>query len=204
MISESMHQPMFPGDQFASHYATVNGLRMHYIDEGQGDAVVLVHGNPTWWYYFRNLITVLRKRFRVIVPDHIGSGMSDKPRSFEYTLKNHIDNLAALFDRLHLSTTSLVLHDWGGAIGLGAAAQREVGLEKLVILNIWTVILSYGILFSKVRMESSGPHLMPAMSAGPQAKGIFKRVIIWCVEIAAANLLRFWSTKSKGAAIRHL
>jgi haloalkane dehalogenase len=135
MISESMHQPMFPGDQFASHYATVNGLRMHYIDEGQGDAVVLVHGNPTWWYYFRNLITVLRKRFRVIVPDHIGSGMSDKPRSFEYTLKNHIDNLAALFDRLHLSTTSLVLHDWGGAIGLGAAAQREVGLEKLVILN---------------------------------------------------------------------
>lgn len=126
---------MLPDYPFTSRYATINGVRMHYLDEGRGDVVTLVHGNPTWSFYFRRVIALLSTRFRVIVPDHIGSGWSDKPQLFDYTLKNHIDNLAALFDELGVNKTSLVVHDWGGAIGLGTIALHHIGLEKLVILN---------------------------------------------------------------------
>lgn len=126
---------MIPDFQFNSQYVTVNGARMHYVDEGKGETVTLVHGNPTWSYYYRNIIKLLSKRYRVIVPDHIGCGLSDKPSSFAYTLKNHIDNLSALLCELGVKKTSLIVHDWGGAIGLGAAAFHDIELEKLVVLN---------------------------------------------------------------------
>lgn len=108
---------------------------MHYLDEGQGEVVTLVHGNPTWSFYYRHVISLLSKHFRVIVPDHIGCGLSDKPESFDYTLKNHIDNLSALLNELGVKKTSMVVHDWGGAIGLGTAAFHAIEIEKIVILN---------------------------------------------------------------------
>lgn len=108
---------------------------MHYLDEGEGEVVTLVHGNPTWSYYFRHLITQLSGKFRVIVPDHIGCGLSDKPGNFKYTLENHIKNLSSLLNELGVTRTSLVVHDWGGAIGLGTAGSSNLELTGVVILN---------------------------------------------------------------------
>jgi haloalkane dehalogenase len=107
-----------------------------YLDEGAGDeAVVMVHGNPTWSFYYRNLVLGLRSKIRCIVPDHLGCGLSDKPGDFQYTLGEHIKNLRALLDSLKLRKIHLIVHDWGGPIGLGAAFQRPEQLDRVVILN---------------------------------------------------------------------
>ncbi len=109
---------------------------MSFLDEGQGDeAVVMVHGNPTWSFYYRNLVLGLRDRIRCIVPDHLGCGLSDKPQDFNYTLSEHVKNLRALLDSLALRKIHLIVHDWGGPIGLGTALQRPEQLGRVVILN---------------------------------------------------------------------
>ena len=109
---------------------------MSYLDEGAGDeAVVMVHGNPTWSFYYRNLVLGLRGKIRCIVPDHLGCGLSDKPQDFNYTLGEHIRNLRALFDSLKLRKIHLIVHDWGGPIGLGAALAKPEQLGGVVILN---------------------------------------------------------------------
>ena len=109
---------------------------MSYLDEGQGDeAVVMVHGNPTWSFFYRNLVLGLRSGLRCIVPDHLGCGLSDKPQDFHYTLSEHIKNLRALLDSLKLKKIHLIVHDWGGPIGLGTALQRPDELGRVVILN---------------------------------------------------------------------
>ena len=109
---------------------------MSYLDEGKGDeAVVMVHGNPTWSFYYRNLVLGLRGEIRCIVPDHLGCGLSDKPQDFNYTLGEHIKNLRALLDSLNLRKIHLVVHDWGGPIGLGTALAKPEQLGRLVILN---------------------------------------------------------------------
>ncbi|HVZ64960.1 MAG TPA: alpha/beta fold hydrolase [Lacunisphaera sp.] len=109
---------------------------MSYLDEGRGDeAVVMVHGNPTWSFFYRNLVLGLRDRIRCIVPDHLGCGLSDKPQDFSYTLREHIANLGRLLDSLPLRRFHLIVHDWGGPIGLGAALDRPEKLGRVVILN---------------------------------------------------------------------
>ncbi len=109
---------------------------LSYLDEGQGDeAVVMVHGNPTWSFYYRNLVLGLRGTMRCIVPDHLGCGLSDKPQDFNYTLSEHVKNLRALLDSLSLKKVHLVVHDWGGPIGLSAALLRPEQLGRVVILN---------------------------------------------------------------------
>jgi pimeloyl-ACP methyl ester carboxylesterase len=109
---------------------------MSYLDEGAGDeAVVMVHGNPTWSFYYRNLVLGLRGKIRCIVPDHLGCGLSDKPQDFNYTLGEHIKNLRGLLDSLNLRKIHLVVHDWGGPIGLGTALARPEQLGRVVILN---------------------------------------------------------------------
>jgi pimeloyl-ACP methyl ester carboxylesterase len=109
---------------------------MSYLDEGSGDeAVVMVHGNPTWSFYYRNLVLGLRGKMRCIVPDHIGCGLSDKPQDFTYTLGEHIRNLRGLLDSLNLRKIHLIVHDWGGPIGLGTALARPEQLGRVVILN---------------------------------------------------------------------
>jgi pimeloyl-ACP methyl ester carboxylesterase len=120
---------------FSPHYLPLPAGRLHYLDEGSGPMVLLVHGNPTWSYYYRNLVACLSQNFRVIAPDHLGCGFSDKPRRYEYTLENHITNLCSLLDHLGADRFSMVVHDWGGAIGLGLVEQSGRELEKLVILN---------------------------------------------------------------------
>ncbi len=116
-------------------FDTGHGM-MSYLDEGAGDeAVVMVHGNPTWSFYYRNLVLGLRGKIRCIVPDHLGCGLSDKPPAFNYTLGEHIKNLRALLDRLNLRKIHLIVHDWGGPIGLGTALTRPEQLGRVVILN---------------------------------------------------------------------
>jgi len=109
---------------------------LSYLDEGQGDeAVLMVHGNPTWSFFYRNVVLALRGRIRCIVPDHLGCGLSDKPQDYDYTLGNHVANLGKLLDSLALNKIHLVVHDWGGPIGLGACLQRHEKLGKVVIMN---------------------------------------------------------------------
>jgi haloalkane dehalogenase len=114
------------------------GLQMHYLDEGQGAPVLMVHGNPSWSFYYRNLVKALSGTRRCIVPDHIGMGLSDKPddAAYSYTLKQRIDDLDALVSSLNLSEpVTLVVHDWGGMIGFGWAVRHPELVARIVILN---------------------------------------------------------------------
>jgi pimeloyl-ACP methyl ester carboxylesterase len=123
---------------FESHFLDRNGHQLHYINEGQGEPVVMVHGNPSWCYYFRNLVSALSANNQCIVPDHIGCGISDKPNDpdYDYTLNNRIDDLEALLDSLGITENiTLVCHDWGGMIGTGFAARHPERIKRLVYLN---------------------------------------------------------------------
>jgi cis-3-alkyl-4-acyloxetan-2-one decarboxylase len=115
-----------------------DGLRLHYLDEGEGEPVVMVHGNPTWSFYYRNLVDALSGQYRTIALDHIGCGLSDKPDDsrYAYTLESRVDDLETLLD--HLGVTrgiTLVVHDWGGMIGMAYAARHPERIARLVILN---------------------------------------------------------------------
>jgi len=123
---------------FASRYAEVNGQRMHYVDEGRGEPIVMVHGNPTWSFYFRNLIRGLSHDHRTIAPDHIGCGLSSRPGPGEYgfRLRNRVDDLEALLRQLGIDRRiTLVLHDWGGIIGMTLAVRHPERIARLVLLN---------------------------------------------------------------------
>ena len=117
-------------------FATPAG-EISYLDEGprSDEAVVMVHGNPTWSFFYRNAVLALRGHLRCIVPDHLGCGLSDKPQQWDYTLPNHVANLRALLDSLNLRKIHLVVHDWGGPIGLGALLPQPEKLGRVAILN---------------------------------------------------------------------
>ncbi len=122
---------------FESHYFDVDGLKYHYLDEGEGEPVLMVHGNPTWSYYYRNLVKELRGQYRTIVPDHIGCGKSDKPSKdrYDYTLANRVADLTKLVDHLGLDNITLVVHDWGGMIGMTWAVAHIEKIKQIVVLN---------------------------------------------------------------------
>jgi pimeloyl-ACP methyl ester carboxylesterase len=114
------------------------GLRYHYLDEGEGEPVVMVHGNPSWSFYYRRLVEALSGSYRTIVPDHIGCGFSDKPgdEAYEYSLARRVADLEALLDHLGVDRgITLVVHDWGGMIGMTYAARHPERIARLVILN---------------------------------------------------------------------
>jgi len=123
---------------FKSHYLDLNGLKYHYVDEGSGQPVVMVHGNPTWSFFFRDLIKALSGQYRVIAPDHIGCGLSDKPdsKTYDYKLKNRVDDLESLIENLKIKEKiSLVLHDWGGFIGMAYALRHPERIGRFVLMN---------------------------------------------------------------------
>ena len=120
---------------FASHTLTLDSWRYHYLDEGSGEPLLMVHGNPTWSFYWRNLILAFRDRHRVVVPDHMGCGWSDKPQAYPYCLSTHIANLVQLIEHLDLRAVTLLVHDWGGPIGLGAALRVPDRIARLVLFN---------------------------------------------------------------------
>lgn len=116
----------------------INGLNCHYLDEGSGDPVVMVHGNPTWSFYFRRLISDLSPDCRCIVPDHIGCGLSDKPDTsgYDYRLSSRIHDLETLLDHLGVNRRiTLIVHDWGGMIGTAFAVKYPERISRMVILN---------------------------------------------------------------------
>jgi pimeloyl-ACP methyl ester carboxylesterase len=120
---------------FTSHFLQLESNNLHYIDEGSGQPILMLHGNPTWSFYYRNLIQTFKSKFRTIVPDHIGCGFSDKPQDYDYTLENHIQNTYKLIRFLDLKKIILIVHDWGGAIGFGLVTRYPELFDKIVILN---------------------------------------------------------------------
>jgi pimeloyl-ACP methyl ester carboxylesterase len=133
-------QPLYPFTP--KRFVTPGGAQMSYLDEGataasleSGEAVLMLHGNPTWSFYYREVVKLLAPRLRCVVPDHVGMGLSDKPENYPYTLAQRIDDVAALVAGLGLKRVHLVVHDWGGAIGFGFAARRPELIGRIVILN---------------------------------------------------------------------
>ncbi|MEA3436127.1 MAG: alpha/beta fold hydrolase [Thermodesulfobacteriota bacterium] len=134
-IDTSRFRHLYP---FKSNYMDLNGLQYHYLDEGAGDPVIMLHGNPTWSFYYRSLIKKLSPGYRIIVPDHIGCGLSDKPdlKRYDYRLKSRVDDLDSLFQHLNLKRKiSLVVHDWGGIIGMAFALRHRKIIDRIVIMN---------------------------------------------------------------------
>ncbi len=118
--------------------ASADSVRMHYVDEGDPNSeqtVLCVHGNPTWSFTFREVLLGVRDGARVIAVDHIGCGLSDKPQQYQYDLERHVGNLTRLIEQLDLRRVTLLVHDWGGAIGFGAALKQPARVEKFVVLN---------------------------------------------------------------------
>jgi pimeloyl-ACP methyl ester carboxylesterase len=138
LLQETGGNVAFPGYDFTSHFVDIDGKRMHYLDEGAGDTVVMLHGNPNWSYYYRNLIQALRDRYRCLAPDHIGCGLSDKPGDdqYEYSLARRVADLEIWLDRCQAtSNLTLVVHDWGGMIGMAYATRHPERIRRLVVLN---------------------------------------------------------------------
>jgi haloalkane dehalogenase len=125
-----------PGYPFAPRYTSFSGLRMHHLDEGLGDPILLLHGEPTWSYLYRKMIPALAERFRVIAPDYLGFGRSDKPlRIDDYTYDLHTASMRSLVEHLDLRGATVVVQDWGGPIGLRVATEMRDRFARLVVLN---------------------------------------------------------------------
>jgi haloalkane dehalogenase len=122
---------------FASNYIQLESGKMHYIDEGVGETILFIHGTPTWSFLYRNQIKHLSKRFRCIAPDHLGFGLSEKPFDFDGTPESHAKNLEAFVDHLNLKKFTLVVHDFGGPIGLSYAIKHPEKIKNIVLFNTW-------------------------------------------------------------------
>jgi haloalkane dehalogenase len=136
---------------FRSHYLELEAGRMHYLDEGEGEPLVMLHGNPTWSFLYRGVIKRLRGEYRCVAPDYLGFGLSDKPLEWGYHPGEHAANLEALIDRLKLRRITLVVQDWGGPIGLSYAAANPENIARLVVINSWAWPVNrdpYYVLFS--------------------------------------------------------
>ena len=125
-----------PGWSFEPHYVEQDGLRMHYVDEGDGAPVLLLHGEPTWSYLYRKLIPPLAEVGRVVAPDYFGFGRSDKPVDRDwYSYDRHYASMERFVEELDLRELTVVVHDWGGPIGLRFAVERPERVARLVIMN---------------------------------------------------------------------
>ena len=122
---------------FGHHYIDLTAGRVHYVDEGRGAPVLFVHGTPTWSFEYRHLVSALSASVRCLAPDHLGFGLSQRPATFAYTPEAHAAVLAEFVDRLALRDLTLVVHDFGGPIGLPLAIDRPGLVTRLIILNSW-------------------------------------------------------------------
>jgi cis-3-alkyl-4-acyloxetan-2-one decarboxylase len=123
---------------FSSHFIPIRGLNYHYLDEGAGEPVVMLHGNPTWSFYFRSLVKGLSSKYRCLVPDHIGCGLSEKPdeTGYDFRLSSRVEDLDIFLDQLKIKKDlTLILHDWGGMIGMAYAVKYPERIKRIVILN---------------------------------------------------------------------
>jgi pimeloyl-ACP methyl ester carboxylesterase len=134
-----MHFPWLDKNEypFDSHSYQINGYNLHYIDEGKGEIILFVHGTPSWSFDFRHAVKALRGQYRCIAIDHIGFGLSDKPKEYDYSTLNHSNTLEQFILQLGLNDITLVVHDFGGPIGLHVAIQHPELFKRIVILNSW-------------------------------------------------------------------
>jgi len=139
---------MIPADEtfdgswpFTARFCSEAGFRQHYVDEGHGRPLILLHGQPTWGYIYRRFIPPLAVAHRVIVPDHMGFGKSETPVDREFTLSTHVANLTTLIEALDLRDITLVMQDWGGPIGIGYAVRHPERIHSLVLMN---TVCGYG------------------------------------------------------------
>jgi haloalkane dehalogenase len=137
---------------FTDHYLNLPMGRMHYIDEGQGRPLVMVHGTPEWSFGWRHLVKALSKDYRCITCDHIGFGLSDKPAGWSYLPEDHARNLAALIETLGLTDLTLIAHDYGGPIGLAVALDHPQAIHSIVAMNTWLWSLDGDPHFTGTRM----------------------------------------------------
>lgn len=123
---------------FTGRRMDLGGYAMHYLDEGNGETVLMVHGNPTWSFYFREVVKELSPAYRCIVPDHVGMGISDRPSdaSYDYTLKSRVDDLDRMMQRVApAGPVTLIMHDWGGMVGMSWAVRHPRRIKAIVALN---------------------------------------------------------------------
>ena len=128
-------RPLYP---FKSCYHDIGGFKYHYVDEGSGDPIVMIHGNPTWSFFFRELIKGLSNNYRTLSPDHIGCGLSEKPDESQYPfdLKRRIDDLEKFIEKLDLKQKiTFIVHDWGGMIATAYALRHREKIGRMVIMN---------------------------------------------------------------------
>ena len=138
--NESLWRPLYP---FESHWIKIGGVNLHYVDEKPADwepgkpVLFMVHGNPTWSFFFRSLISTFRGRYRVIAVDQIGCGLSEKPAAsaYSYHLEQRISDLCHFIKKLNLKNITLVAHDWGGAVGTGVAERLHDRFSRLILMN---------------------------------------------------------------------
>jgi haloalkane dehalogenase len=162
MISEErviMTRPAWVDDElfpFESRFVTVDGHTVHYVDEGSGPTLLLLHGNPTWSFVYRDVIRALRDEFRCVALDYPGFGLSSPRPGYRYLPEEHTEVVTAFVDALGLSGVTLVVHDWGGPIGLAAVEQRPTVFEGLVLANTWGWPISGDLHFEVVSRVMGG------------------------------------------------
>ncbi|MFP4282822.1 MAG: alpha/beta fold hydrolase [Verrucomicrobiota bacterium] len=185
---------------FSSHWLEQPGGRQHFLDEGRGHPVLMCHGNPTWSFYYRGLAqAVVAAGGRAIAPDHLGCGLSDKPAGWSYRLADHIENTRRLIEDRGLERFSLVVHDWGGPIGLGAALAFPERIERIVILNTaafrsrrmpWRIALCRMPLFGDLAVRYLNAFAGPAtrMTTVRPLTPELRRAYLWPYRSAAARV----------------
>ena len=139
---------------FQPHFCEAAGFSQHYVDIGEGEVIICLHGEPTWGYLYRNMIPPLAEDNRVIVPDHMGFGKSETPLDREYTLKSHTENLSALIDELALDQITFVMQDWGGPIGTAFTVRHPEKVKRLVYMN---TVAGYGVVSESVTPINQSP-----------------------------------------------
>lgn len=144
---------------FTSHYFHINHQQLHYIDEGQGETILFVHGTPSWSFDFRNVIKELKNHYRCIAMDHIGFGLSSKPKHYDYTTQNHSLTLEKFVLEKQLNQITLVVHDFGGVIGLNFAMRHPEKIKRLVIFNSWLFSSQHDPDFKKLSKVLKSPVL---------------------------------------------
>ena len=122
---------------FENKYIQLDAGKMHYVDEGKGEVILFIHGTPTWSFLYREYISELSKKYRCIAIDHIGFGLSEKPDSFDGKAQSHSKNLAEFIEKLDLKNITIVVHDFGGPIGLSSAIKNHNRIKQVVLFNTW-------------------------------------------------------------------
>ena len=129
---EWLDRGMYP---FDSNYVDLDAGRLHYVDEGEGKPLVMLHGNPTWSFVYRHLIEGLSDEYRCIAPDYLGFGLSEKPRGWSYRPRDHARVVEQFLDGLDLTDATLFLQDWGGPIGMEYATTHTAAVDSFVVMN---------------------------------------------------------------------